>query len=81
MKQFPKAFVAMTVAAMTVGAATAPAFAKVYTVVFAGKPTDVDCPESPEGHNMSWVSRNCTAVRVAPGGLVPHARAGKTALR
>lgn len=45
---------------------TGPAMAQVYNVVFAGKIVPVDCPESPEGHTMTWVSQNCTAVRVAP---------------
>jgi hypothetical protein len=55
--------------ATLIGASLAgPAAAKVYNVVFAGKVVPVDCPESPEGHNMTWVSQNCTAVRVAPAG-------------
>jgi hypothetical protein len=49
---------------MALGFSATPALAKTYNVVFAGKVVEVDCPENPEGHNLTWVNQNCTAVRV-----------------
>jgi len=62
-----KAIAAIIVVGLLTAQAS-PALAKVYNVVFAGKPVPVDCPESPEGHNLTWVNQNCTAVRMAPAG-------------
>ena len=63
--------------ALTAGAvlAAAPAEAKIYNVVFAGKTIQVDCPSSPEGQTMTWVNQNCTALSVGtPGGATAHPR-------
>jgi hypothetical protein len=42
--------------------ASVPAYAQVYWVVFAGKPTPVDCPSSPLGQTLTWVNQNCKQV-------------------
>ena len=66
----------LAIAIVTVSSVS-PTMAKVYRVNFAGKVVEVDCPESPEGHNLTWVNQNCTAVRVSPGGL-PSAASSRT---
>ncbi|MBW3098339.1 hypothetical protein [Pseudohoeflea coraliihabitans] len=42
-----------------------PASAKIYNVQFAGKVVQVDCPEDPAGHTLTWVNQNCTGVRTS----------------
>lgn len=73
-----KSVIAAAIATGLLLGAAAPAFAKVYNVVFAGKPVPVDCPESPEGHTLSWVSQTCTAVRIAPIGTTTLGAKGRT---
>ena len=65
------------IATVSAVSASSSALAKVYSVVFAGKPTEVDCPESPEGHNLTWDNQNCTAVRVQQGTGATKSRALK----
>ena len=58
----------VTLATIVFAALAAPAFAKVYNVVFAGEVVPVNCDESPEGHTLTWVNQNCTCAMVAPAG-------------
>lgn len=77
MTQFGKTM-AGSVLALTVAVAT-PAMAKTYKVVFAGKVVEVDCPESPDGHNLTWVNQNCTSIRVGPPTAAARSRSTSSA--
>ncbi len=61
-------FSRIALGAVVAAAMATPAWAAIYRVNFAGKVVEVDCPESPAGHSLTWVNQNCTAVMVSPGG-------------
>jgi hypothetical protein len=49
--------------ALALGSAVT-AEARIYNIVIGGKATPFDCPESPQGHTLTWVNQNCTQQRV-----------------